>query len=63
VASLTMQPIYRVLVVRMEVSCNRMQCPESMQCPAMADLSGCSSRMCLCCSLSAVPTEQPVCLM
>jgi hypothetical protein len=43
--TLTLQSMYQVLVVRMEVSWYRMQCPESTPCLAMADLSGCSSRM------------------
>jgi hypothetical protein len=45
-ASLTMRSMYRVFMARTEVSWNRMLCPESMQCSATADLSGCSSRMC-----------------
>jgi hypothetical protein len=41
-AFLTIRSMYRVLVARMEVSWNRMRCPESPLCSATADLSRCS---------------------
>jgi hypothetical protein len=46
IVSLTMQSMYRVLMASIEISWNVMRCPESTQCSATAELSGCSRRMC-----------------
>jgi hypothetical protein len=61
VASLTMQSMYWILVARMEVLWNWMQCPKSTLCSAATDLSGCSRRMCHWCSFNLASTEWPVC--